>query len=554
MYNTLSTVKNEIEEIISIYTTAHSYSSVYGISMDDATDLTKEFTENKLKAQKGSAKQRNYVIQQLTIALTKLQGKTTYDVDKIVQTVDFKNLSNNEASINFALLLKIHEIDYYLDELHNRKVGDERYIFTENDLHFFIGKEEASVLSHFDNIDVQRAFVAELIFSFRYGKNSLDMLTTHVSSQEIGFNRSDYIYTIYKRDKYLLEFLSIGSTSIAENIMKLTTDKGNTDTYSEAYPYKFVSSIDGNRITVAGHSVTPTNEHKYYNERFLNLKQIPLAALKGQYKTIDDKCYELIKANQKGRGSYLVAGGDTNVGKSTFFVATIEETPQNWGIAIIDFTNEASADVKYPKKNIQPLIITEKYDADELVSLALKQARDIVMVQEITRPVHVSALLDISDALDAGIGGTIHSRTPNQVISRMAKLAVKSNVYKELEKAEEDLADAFDIVYFLEEHMHEKGRIILKSISEVVSIEQNRYFEIETEDEEAMDRNLKLMQQHQLFKSLYKKPYIIKPIIEYSYDTDTWEVANDLSDKYYDKISYHTDVSRLKEVLKGVPK
>lgn len=552
MFKTMNSIKNEIDEIISIYTTATSYSSVYGTNLDDAIQLTKEFTENKLKAQKGSSRQKRYVVQQLTIALTKLRGKTSYQVDKILDAIKFDSPGESEAAIKLAMLLKVNQIDVYLDALQENKVGDQRFIFSEVDLNDFFDQYETQIIEYFRDENVRRTFMAELIFSYQYGKHALDMLTNHLDLQEIGFNRKDYIYVIYKRDKYLLDFLEMGSDSRAENIMKLTTDKTSTDTFSEAHPYKYVSSEDGNRITVAGHSVTPSKEHKYFNERFLTLKQIPLTKLKGQYRTIDEKCYKLIKANQKGRGSYLVAGGDTNVGKSTFFVAMLEETPQNWGVAIIDFTNEASADVKYPKKNIQPLIITDKYDADELVSLALKQARDIVMVQEITRPVHVSALLDISDALDAGIGGTIHIRTPHQVISRMAKLAVKSNVYKDLEKAEEDLADAFDLVFFLEEHKTEKGRIVLKSISEIVSIDPNKYFEIETEDEEAMDRNLKIMQQHQLFKALYKKPYVIKPIIEYSYDEDIWEIKNDLSDGYYEKISYHTDTSELKTMFEGV--
>ncbi|MCG8541667.1 MAG: CpaF/VirB11 family protein, partial [Clostridia bacterium] len=317
--------------------------------------------------------------------------------------------------------------------------------------------------------------------------------------------------------------------------------------YSPKNPIVVSNKDNSNRITVGGYISTPTERHLYYNERIFNLPDISLGAMKTELETIDDLIYDLIEINQEGKGKYLITGADMGVGKSTLLVAMLGKVPNRWSIGIIDSQDETQADVKYPHKDIRMLVVNPIVGIEESFEKMLKMKRDILNVGEITAPQHIAELINAGLRLNSGVGATLHSYSPYEVVTNCRNLMIRSDMYDSSEVAEADISRCIDLIFHLRRHPVNHKRIVIDRIVEIQYVDQNHFIEPSLRgDRKEKISTLLNMAQLALSKYLYRKNYRYNNIFAYHREKDDWIPMNLPSEDYFKKMVESNFVSQEK--------
>ena len=515
-----------------------TYMSVYGIPKKQAEDEIKLYLMNKEKAILGNKGARDYVINQYIKILSSKVFST--DVDYMDKLIDFKNLQNNDVIILFEMLLDIFDMSFIIDKY------DFSTRIREKDIRKIVQDEEETIKKHFKSNTSKLKLIAIIAYSREYGQDCIDTLQHH-NINEIGIIRKDYVYIVYKGEKLYLDFLCFKDKNIVLNIQKKTTQNAVVN-YDEHNPSVIASKDNSSRITVAGYDMTPTDEELYYNERIFNLKKITLEEMRDKYRTIDGLIYDFLILNQMGRSSHFITGAEMGVGKSTFLLAMMEKVPDKWGIGILDTQNELQAGKKYPWKNIKTLIQTPKRTISDCFVTQLKMARDVLYVGEITMPDEVVELINASLRLNAGVGATMHSLSPYEVVANLRNLMMRTDMYSDAQTAESDISRGINIIINLAHHPKEPKRIIVDKIVEIVSIDRD--INIEPKLEGSLHErlsNLVNMAQVALSKYLYAKNYMYRDI--FAFQDDRWIPVNLPSKRYFDRISKYVDKSYIDDFI-----
>ncbi len=537
-----NTVYYEIaKKLNDIYKDVDTYSEIFEIEKKQAEEEVKLFTEYKLKAIQGIRPARDYIVNQFTIMMTSKYLKI--NDDKLRDIINFEQIQKNEVQVLFEMLLFVHDIS---DLLNNYVVGfwtvNSKDIFkiTEDNVRAIAKREESSIKQVFQNKINRLKLLATFIYAKEYGQDIIDTLQYH-NINEIGFLGVSYIYLIYKGNKVLLEFLKFENEGILLSIQKKTTSRAKPQ-YDEQNPAIVASKLSGSRITVAGYDATPTDEELFYNERIFNLVKISLEDMRDRYNTINDIIYKFLCFNQEGRGCYFVTGSDMAIGKSTFLLAMLGKTPDNWGIGILDTQNELQARRKFPRKNIITLIQNAKLSFAQLFAIMLKMARDVLIVGEITLPEEVAELIKSALRLNAGVGGTLHSMSPYETVPNLRNLCLLTDMYNSADVAEADISRGIDLIVHLARHPKEPGRIVVESVVEIEYLEQNVFANIKKEGNfrEKLE-NLIEMAQLAVQKYLYKKCYRYNDIFKFDYENGEWVAIRKPSDTYINKLSRYID-------------
>ena len=521
-----------LKETDDIFNNVDRYQKLYRIEREKAEEEISAYSLLKSKASLGEKEVRNYLIDQYIIALIQLFN---IDEKSINDFINFEDIQKNDVQVIFEILLEIFDISELIS-----KYGLSIRV-TEEDIRK-IAKEEGKVIR--EKFDLRRKvkILAIIMYASEYGQDVVDTLQ-HQNISEIGIIDKDYIYIVYKGNKLHLCFLSFADKSVIQNIQKKTTQNSVVN-FDKQNPTLVAAKNNSSRITVAGYDATPTDEDLFYNERIFNLTKITLEEMRDNYKTIDELIYKFLNLNQRGRGSHFVTGADMGVGKSTFLLAMMEKVPDNWGIGILDTQNELQARKKYPRKNILTLIENPKRTIAQCFEIMLKMARDVIYVGEITKPAEVAELVNSSLRLNSGVGATLHSKTPCEVVTNLRNLMMRTEMYNNSELAEADIARGIDIIVHLAKL--ENGRIVVESIVEVEYIEQDVYVEplLEGKLKDKLS-SLANMAQLAILKYLYKKSYKYNTIIEYDREKDCWNAVNKPSDEYFQKISRYISQAEL---------
>lgn len=513
--------------------------NIYDISDTAAESMIKEYNLMKDRAILGDQSARSFVISQYARMLRYLGLNNFADMHSYV---NFSEVENNEPDVIFELLLAVYDINYLAN-----KYGTPE-IVTKEMLLDVISREKDAIGQHFSHFANQLILLATLIYVREYGQDCIDTLQ-YQDINEIGILNKDYIYIVYRGQKIYLKFLSLPSTNTILNIQKKTTTESAYN-YDEHNPSVITAKLNSSRISVAGYDMTPTSENLYYNERIFNLQKITLEEMRDTYSTINQEIYDFLVYNQKGRGSYLITGSDMGVGKSTFLLAMIEKIPQLWGVGVLDTQNELQAHKKYPDKNILTLVESEKRSISQCFEYMLKTSRDILIVGEITKPAEVSELINASLRLNAGVGATFHSLSPEEVILNCRNLLMRTEMYANAEIAEVDLAKGLDLIINLMKLP--SGRIVVSSIDEIMYVENNIWLEPVLEDsrDKKIDKILDMLQLI-LAKSLYQNKYRLNRLVQYNKDTDEWQILNTPSEQYLSKLSQYTSKDDKIKLLRG---
>ncbi|WP_432409472.1 hypothetical protein [Wukongibacter sp. M2B1] len=524
IYKIMGVLYEKIEEITS---DVNKYAEVLGVDREEAeadVDNFKKFKDISI----GNGAARTYVINFYTKLLISYYN---FKDEAVKEYIDFDDILNNDIRIIYELMLERYDIGFLIDKY------ELKFEITEEDFRKVAEIEEKEIRYHFRKVVDKVRIIATILYSIEDGQDVIDSLQYH-NINEIGFNKKDFIWISYKSSTYYISFLSFKDEDILINIQKKSTARIKPQ-YSPENPIVVSNKDNSNRITVAGYISTPTDKHIYFNERIFNLPDISLEAMRDELRTIDGLIYDLTEINMEGKGKYLVTGADMGVGKTTFLVAMLGKCPNKWSIGIIDQQDETQADVKYPDKDIRMLIINPVVGIKETFEKALKMKREILNVGEIAAPEHAAELINVGLRLNSGVGGTLHSFTPYEVVTNCRNLMVRSDMYDSSEGnvAEADIARCMDLIYHLKRHPKNPKRIVMDKIVEIQYVEQEHFIEpcLVGSKSEKISRLLD-MAQLALSKYLYRKNYRYNDIFSYDIDKDDWIPVNLPSDDYFRKM------------------
>ncbi|MDF2522571.1 MAG: putative type secretion system protein [Clostridiales bacterium] len=523
-----------VEKLNDIFKDIDKYRAIYEIDREQAEEEIKLYSQLKDRAALGEKAARNYLINQYTKILSVTMDFS--DEKNISKLIDYENIQNNGVIIIFEMLLDLYDISYLIDH-YGLKIR-----VSEKEIRNIAKLEEEKLLERFYGNTPKIRLIATIIYSRGYGQDCIDTLQHHNIS-EIGIIDRNYIYIVYKGDKLYLEFLSIVNKNVILNIQKKTTQNSPVN-FDEQNPTLVTAKNNSSRITVAGYDATPTDEDLYYNERIFNLQKITLEEMRDTYNTISQGIYSFLAMNQQGRGSHFVTGSDMGIGKSTFLLAMMEKVPDHWGIGILDTQNELQARKKYPWKNILTLIENPKRSIAQCFEIMLKMARDIIIVGEITKPSEVGEMINASLRLNAGVGGTLHSLSPYEVVTNVRNLMMLTGIYKDSEVAEADIARGLDIIIHLAKLPG--GRIVVDNVVEVEYLEHDLLIQpvLEGSNREKLS-NLLNLAQLALQKYMYRRSYRYNEIFRYDRENDNWLAINLPSESYFNKISKYVPISEI---------
>ncbi len=522
---------------------AARYSYVTGVPLKEAEYCAEVYPGYKERAILGDKKCRDHIISRyVTIMRSELSG---VGGSKLIDKLDFKNPWNNPSAIMFEMLLDLRDITGTIDRysIHT--------IFREEQLKEILIEEAGNLASVYSEIDARYRLAATVLYAREYGQHCIDTLQHH-KINEIGAIGAGYVYIIYKGEKIHLDFISFENTGTLLNIQKKTT-RNSAVGYDEENPTITAVKLNTSRITVAGYDVAPSAGEIYYNERIFNLDKISMEEMRDRYRTIDGTIYEFLKVNQAGKGSHFITGSDMGVGKSTFMTAMMGMVPDKWGIGILDTQNELQARMKYPDKNIITLIRSPKRSVSECFTAMLKMSRDVLYVGEITTPDEVSELINAALRLNSGVGATMHSLSPEEALTNLRNLLMKTGMYNAAETAENDLSRAIDIVIHLSRHPVDKARIIVDSICGVEPVNTlGTCVRSSLEGWDGDDMQLYgsatriAIKNPPLFKS---DNYLIREILKYDISRDKWYTVGLPCDRYFRKLSRYVPLIKLSRVI-----
>lgn len=529
------------KELDAIMCDPDAYMDIFKITREEAQANIQLYTELKDAATLGDKAARDYLISTYSRLLMEKYKVNERNIDDYV---NFNNMKDNEINIIFEIIVDTFDFKNII------KKYDFKEKITEDDILNILEIEEEEIRKNFDDLPSKVSLVSKLIYAREYGQDCIDTIQHH-NINEIGIIDKDYVYVVDGGQKIYLEFLHFRNTNVIKNIQKKTTQRAPKN-YDEQNPTLVASKLNSSRITVAGFKSTPDDDALYYNERIFNLDKINLEEMRDRYNTIDDLMYDLVVLNQKGRGSHFVTGSDMGVGKSTFLLAMMEKVPNIWGIGVLDTQNELQAKKKYPWKNIITLIENKQVDLQGSFAIMLKMARDVLYVGEITQPREVAELINSSLRLNSGVGATLHSLSPFEVVINLRNLMMRTEMYKEGDIAEADIARGLDLVVHLAKL--DSGRIIVENIVEVTYVNQDHKVDIVKEGT-IKDKvtNLLDLAQISLSKFLYSKYYAYNEIIRFDRKKDEWIPINLPSETYFTKIGKYVpeeEIEAFKERFK----
>ncbi len=518
-----------------VFNNTDKYAELYDIDRDEAEKEIVLYTKLKDKASLGDKTAREYLITQYTKFLIYMFKQNNIDIEELM---DFSDIQKNDPKIIFEILISVFDLGDII------KKYDIKIRFTEQKMRDIVDEEEEHLLKFLDNQLNKVKLIATLIYAREYGQDCIDTMQHH-NINEIGILDKNYIY-IVKGDKIYLDFLTFKDDSVILNIQKKTTQKSPSN-YDQQNPVLVAAKENSSRITVAGYSVTPDGCW-YYNERIFNLSKITMEEMRDRFNTIDELIYRTGILNQKGRGSHFITGSDMGVGKSTFMLAMMEKVPNEWGIGVLDTQNELQAKRKYPWKNVITLIEAGSMDIKKCFAIMLKMARDVLYVGEITQPREVGELINASLRLNSGVGATLHSISPYEIVTNLRNLMLRTDMYDRADIAEADIARGLDLVFHLAKLP--SGRIVVEYVVEVEYIDQDEYIKEVNEGtiKERWMSFLKLSQMA-LSKYLYSKAYKYNTIIRFDRKTEQFIPVNLPSDQYIAKIRKYLTQEEIDEYI-----
>ena len=409
---------------------------------DEKLERKRELLSDMIRqAVAGDQNAKNYVINRIIKILT-----TQSDINRenINYILDFDNVEKLIHYYQFHIISLKFDISRLIDKYNDKfniidfsDRGDN--IFTKESFQKIIEieKEERNlVLDYIEKVNV----IANIIYAEVYGLSIIDRIE-FMDINEVGVNGYKYIWIQHKGSKIWIEFLEYEDNTVLNNVCKNAVSFNSKKDLSPSNPGIICQRYDGSRITC---SLQP-----FYSEPTLNLRKFNLGNFNVdkmvKLGTIDDLTKDVLQVLIKGRSNMIISGGMGD-GKSTTLMTLINFVPGSRAIGTIEENLELRLKVRHQSKNIIEAQSVPGKPISSAFEFMLKQARDIIILGEITNSEEATLLINVMLRLCRGSMGTFHSESPKAVIINLRNLLLKSGSYHNEMVAQADVVDAVNIV------------------------------------------------------------------------------------------------------------
>ena len=319
--------------------------------------------------------------------------------------------------------------------------------------------EHNLALDYIEKINV----IANIIYAEVYGLSTIDRIE-FMDINEVGINGYQYIWIQHKGSKIWLEFLEYVDNFLLNNVCKNAVSFNSKYDLSPSNPGVICQRYDGSRITC---SLQP-----FYSEPTLNLRRFNLGNFNVdklvKMGTIDELAKDVLKVLIKGRSNIIIAGGMGD-GKSTMLMTLMHFVPGSRAIGTIEENLELRLKTRHPSKNVIEAQAVPAKPISSAFEFMLKQARDVIILGEITNSEEATLLINVMLRLCRGSMGTFHSESPKAAIINLRNLLLKSGSYHNEMVAQADVVDAVNVV--IQMNHDSTGRRFIDCIAEIEPIE-----------------------------------------------------------------------------------
>lgn len=380
-------------------------------------------------------------------------------VKEEIMKVCLKDLNTKITEENIDDLIKQYHVNYY-ENIYGDDPEDKFYQLFEH-----------MMLSENDEFEVKMERLVQIIYQELYGLGVIDELCEgHID--ETGVNGKDYIWIQVGGLKRQMKKLHFQSQATLQKKVStaISFDSKNDITASE--PIVYCQRMNGSRVTAV---IPPVAKYPILNIRHFHLANVTKYDLVDKA-TLTADAVKFIELVFKGRPNFLIIGQQGS-GKSTLLRVLLNEVSDAIGIGTIENMFELNLDDYYPNKNVVALQSTEKFPADKLFELMLRQNRDIVLLGEIRSSNEAVETINAMLRQCRGSAATFHSSSPTRAVHDLRNLCMRSSQYKDFLTAQFDVADAIDLI--LEGRLdYETGKRYINRISVVEANDEDYKFEV----------------------------------------------------------------------------
>lgn len=434
---------------------------------DEKLERKRELLSEMIRqAVSGDPNAKNYVINRIIKILT---NKCDIDRENINYVIDFDDIEKLSYYYQFHILSIRFDISTLIDKYNDQfniidfsDRGDN--IFTKEAFEKIIKMEKEDgnlVLDYIERINV----IANIIYAEVYGLSIIDCIE-FMDINEVGVNGYNYIWIQHKGSKIWLEFLEYEDNTLLNNVCKNAVSFNSKKDLSPSNPGIICQRYDGSRITC---SLQP-----FYSEPTLNLRKFNLGNFNVdkmvKLGTIDDLTKDVLQVLIKGRSNIIISGGMGD-GKSTTLMTLINFVPGSRAIGTIEENLELRLKTRHPSKNIIEAQSVPGKPISSAFEFMLKQARDIIILGEITNSEEATLLINVMLRLCRGSMGTFHSESPKAVIINLRNLLLKSGSYHNEMVAQADVVDAVNVV--IQMNHDTTGKRFVSCLSEIEPIQDS---------------------------------------------------------------------------------
>ncbi len=431
---------------------------------DEKLERKRELLSDMIRqAVSGDQNAKNFVINRIIKILTTECDVNHENIDYII---NFDNVEKLPHYHQFHVISLRYDISQLIDK-YNEKFNiidfSERgnNVFSKEVFSKIIEIENAEhnlMLDYIEKINI----IANIIYAEAYGLSIIDRLE-FMDINEVGANGYKYIWIQHRGSKIWLEFLEYPDNNILNNVCKNAVSFNSKFDLSPSNPGVICQRYDGSRITC---SLQP-----FYSEPTLNLRKFNLGNFDVdkliKLGTIDELTRDLLKVLIKGRSNIIISGGMGD-GKSTMLMTLINYVPGSRAIGTIEENLELRLKTRHPSKNIIEAQAVPGKPISSAFEFMLKQARDIIILGEITNSEEATLLINVMLRLCRGSMGTFHSESPKAVIINLRNLLLKSGFYHNEMVAQADVVDAVNTV--IQMNHDSTGMRFVDSIAEIEPI------------------------------------------------------------------------------------
>lgn len=380
-------------------------------------------------------------------------------VKEEIMKVCLKDLHGKITEENIDDIISQYHVNYY-ENIYGNDINDP-----------FAKLFEYMVLDEYDDFEKKIERLVQIIYQELYGLGVIDELCEgHID--ETGVNGKDYIWIQVGGLKRQMKKLKFQSNAFLQKKVSTAISFDSKNDITASDPLVYCQRMNGSRVTAV---IPPLSKYPILNIRHFHLANVTKYDLVDK-DTLTKDALKFIELVFTGRPNFLIIGQQGS-GKSTLLRVLLNEVSDAIGIGTIENMFELNLDDYYPSKNVIALQSTEKYPADKLFELMLRQNRDIILLGEIRSSNEAVETINAMLRQCRGSAATFHSSSPTRAIHDLRNLCMRSAQYKDFLTAQFDVADAIDLI--IEGRLDYKtGKRYINRISIVEADDDNYKFEV----------------------------------------------------------------------------